>query len=563
MPTTFGDLKTAIRLNLFPTGESPNLVASHNKMFVDALIDLQSVVPCLQQDNTDLFPQCSTYYDCQLTVFPAPRGSIKSVSVIDKIDETTHQESTTADDDYCARIFYNQVDPCHMRAWKHRGGMRGCGCGSVPLFFGLPCDLWGTGGFPFPPTDVGVPAGLPALPMGFHYPQTSTDRVTADGARRWRARAGVWAIERGKIWIAPWIQSTETVIVVWDGIKRSWGDDDQVDDDPLLSQAIEDYVRWKHADKYDKDEAEAARAAGSYALAKEALIHQCREETRVRECEPSHARSSVPSLTSLFYNESQTASGTCPDGSNPTSVTIPAGSVSSTVSVADANQRAYNEAQSQLTARLDSLCSGQGATYTNTAQTATVSCTTEAGAPPPDGAPVTVTVPAGTVTSTISQADADAQALALAQLQAGNQLRCIYWNKEATVTLICAGNPAITVTKTVAAHTYSSVVSQDTADQLAIDDATNQANAQLAIVCPATTLYWNTLQQVGVNIFCPGSHVNREIVTCVVPAHTFSGATLAQANNRAQQRGNQYAATVAYQRCQQGIYGSVTVFYPV
>lgn len=81
----FGDFKKAIRANVFPTGEAANLVAAHNKMFVDGLVDLQTVVECLQQDHTDLYPQCSTFYDCQMTVFPAPRGIIKSVSTIDKV----------------------------------------------------------------------------------------------------------------------------------------------------------------------------------------------------------------------------------------------------------------------------------------------------------------------------------------------------------------------------------------------------------------------------------------------------------------------------------------------
>lgn len=84
MPT-FGTFKSDIRKRLWPAGEPPQLVAAHDKAFVDALIDLQTVVECLQSDNTNIVPQCATFYDCQMTVFQAPRGNIKSVSVIDKI----------------------------------------------------------------------------------------------------------------------------------------------------------------------------------------------------------------------------------------------------------------------------------------------------------------------------------------------------------------------------------------------------------------------------------------------------------------------------------------------
>ena len=92
MSTTFGQFKSAIRGRIWPPGsaEPDNLVASHDKDFIDSLVDLQTWVPCLQQDNTDLYPQCSTTYNCGLTVLPAPRGIIKKLSVIDKIDPDTH-----------------------------------------------------------------------------------------------------------------------------------------------------------------------------------------------------------------------------------------------------------------------------------------------------------------------------------------------------------------------------------------------------------------------------------------------------------------------------------------
>lgn len=556
---TFLELKTAVRANIFPTGEAPNLVASHDKMFIDALVDLQTVVECLQQDNTDTYPQCSTFWDCEMTVLPGPRGNIKSVSVVDQIDPTLHQESTTAPTDYCARIYYRELDQCHFKAWKNRGGCRGQGCIALPLFFGLPCDLWGSGSFRFPPTDVGVPAGLPPLPLGFHYPQTPTDRVSPDGTHRWRARAGVWAKERGNIWIAPWIQSTETVIVEWDGIKRTWADGDPVDDDPLLSQAIEEYVRWRHADKYDHDAEEAARAGGAYSLAKQALIHQCREETRARECESSHARSSATSLqgATLFYNLEQIGTAQCPDGSNPVSVTIQAGSVNSTISVADANQRALAQATAQAQAQLNCQTPGQN-TFQNAAQTVTLACTGEASAPPPEGTPVTVTVPAGTFTSTISQADADNQAIAQAQLQASAQLKCTFWNAPQTVTLTCNTNQTITATNTVAAHTFSSTVSQADADAQALAAATSAATTTLNGICPTAGVFWNTAQSNRLIFPCLGHLI---VINWIVPAHFVAGPSQSQANATALQFGNNSALALAQSKCAKSDYtpGNITL----
>lgn len=570
MSILFSDLKTAVLANVFATGEAPNLVASHRKMFVDALIDLQTVVECLQQDNTDLYPQCSTFYDCQMTVLTAPRGNIKSVSVVDKIDPTTHQESLTAETDFCARIYYTELDPCHFTAWKHRGGCRGGGCVALPLFFGLSCDLWGSGSFPFPPTDAGVPPGLPPLPIGFHYPQTSTDRLSPDGTTRWRARAGVWGKERGNIWIAPWIQSTETVIVTWDGIKRSWADDDQLDDDPLLSQAVEEYVRWRHADKYEHDAEEAGRAGGAYAMAKQALVHQCREETRARECEPSYARSSVVSLQSLYYNTvAGVANAACADGSNPVSSTVAVGSVSSSKSVTDANQLAMNQAQRQADALLNCPEPGQptsGFNNTNAGQTVVVSCVSDdPNAPPPDGNPVTVVILPFTSQSSVQ--DANNQALAIAQSQAGNQLQCTFWNSPQTANLTCPTDGTITASFTVPAKTppFSSSgvgASQDDANAKARAAANNGAQAALTSAGCGDGTFWNTPQNNQIVIQCDATGLHTVTVNWFVAAHYVSQPSLNQANALAIALGQGKAAQVANSHCASHSYGTFSASLP-
>lgn len=554
---TFGELKAQIRLNLFASGEAPNLVAAHNKAFVDCLIDLQTAIDCLQSDNTSIFPQCATFYNCGLTVLPAPRGNIKKVSIIDQIDPTTHRESTTADTDYCSEIPYNQVDACHVRNYYAKA--RRFGCCPSPAFFGL---WWGSRTPPVP-TDAGLPAGLKPLPLGYHYPQTSTDRTNTNGDVRWRAGAGIWAIERGKIYVAPWIQSTESVLIIWDGIKRTWGDNDAIDDDPLLSEALESWVRWKHAENFDHDYEAAAAARMAYEGsvvspgAKQKLLKQCRDETRVRECEPSHARSSASSITALFYNDEQSGSASCPDGSNPVTVTIPAGTVASTISVADANQRAKAQAETQAQAQLDCTGGGTGTTFenTNAGETVTVSCDWDGVSPVPDGDPVTVTIPH--VTSTISVADANNNALSLAQSSARAQLHCTWWNSAKTGQATCSSDPLITTTASIAARTYSSNVSQADADAQAQTAADAAATALLSGAGCSGSVYWNTEQKLGpIYVICnqSGDPVPGCLITlrCTVPAHTFSAQSQSAANQQAQNMGLQYIAQVGRSYCVKG-----------
>lgn len=543
---TFGALKTKLRRNIWPQGEAISLVVPHDKSFVDALIDLQTWVECLQHDNTQIVPQCATYYNCGLTILPAPRGIIRSVSVIDKINPETHEEDPDSPDDWCSEIIYTQVDHCHIQSYLNKS--QGC-CVSIPLFFGLLCNK-----YPFPtPTDEGVPTNLPVLNLGYHYPQTSTDSTL-------RAESGVWAMERGKIFIAPWIQSTETVVVKVDGIKRTWVDLDLVDDDPLFEKAVEEYVRWEHARKFDRDDADAATAYAAFFEARQMLIHQCREETRVRDCEPSHARSSPSSTSTLYYNDEQSFTATCPSNETgePVTVKITAGTVASLVSVADANQRAFNEAKSQAESRLD--CEPQTVTYPNDPQSFTATCEVTEGSPLPDGASVTVTITAGTVQSTISVADANATALAMAQDQAEDQLDCVWWNGEQSYTSVCFSGTGPDVTRTVAPHTHSSPYALEDAQVRSFYAAKKLADA--ALVCNAASpVVYNTEQVVVKNKVCSASCTVK--VTVTLTAGYFSSVqSQSDANQQALNYGNFLANIVADIRCDRELCGEFEITYP-
>lgn len=301
MPYTFGDLKDELRPLLWPQGEAENLVIPHNKFFEEAMVEIQRWVPCQQYNNTQIYRACSRFYQCGLTVMQAPSGGdplrsignkIISVSVIDKINPTTRQEDATSPDDWCSKIQYTQVDFCKLE--KYSQHVKTCyTCGGGPLafadfsgIFGFPYMMCGKGNFPVP--DDQEYLANPALPMGFHYqPQTSTN------SRYGRAQMGVWALHRGRLYLAPWLQGTEIVIVEWDGLKNIWDDIDFVENNITLKRAVRYYVAWNHARDYDQDNDAAARAQDNWNEALKDLMRDCREETRVQGCEPSHARQAV------------------------------------------------------------------------------------------------------------------------------------------------------------------------------------------------------------------------------------------------------------------------------
>lgn len=293
MPYTYANLKSELQPLLWPQGEAENLILPHNKFFTEALIEIQRWADCYQYNNSQLYRACSRFYTCGLNVMEAPgalvagsiANTIRRLSVIDQIDPATRLESAAAPDQWCSRIYYKQVPHCELL--KYQQQVASCSsCGGNANFsglFGFPGASCQKGNFPTP-TDAEYLAD-PGLPLGHHYqPQASTDS-------RWgRSRHGVWSLERGRIYIAPWLQSTETVIVEWDGIKDIWDDLDIVVDNAQLKRAVRYYVLWNHLKDYERDDVAAAQAEKDWIMALRGLMRDCREETRVRGCEGSNAR---------------------------------------------------------------------------------------------------------------------------------------------------------------------------------------------------------------------------------------------------------------------------------
>lgn len=481
---TYADLISRESEILWFGSQPENLVEAHKTFFAGALYELQRAVACLRYRNVNVFPQCATYFNCGMTVLPAPRGRILKVYAIDKLNPTTGLEDATADDNWCKKVHYQQVEYCFIQSYVKL--CQQCTSGSVidtvsgALLSGLFGIYRNKSRYPAP-TDVGLES-LPSLPRGFHYPQSSTD---ATG----RSPSGVWALDGGRMYIAPWIQSTETLVIEWNGIKNTWNDADLVDDDEMFRMAVRAHVAIQHYSFYEENPGKLAEFKAMFFEARKNLIRECDEQNRIRLCgEAGNRESAARGLgatdlsTSIFSNERQQATASCPVGETGDDVTVvlEAGTVGSALSVADANARALQQAADEANRRL--VCETATVTFYNTPQTATAQCEGSEEAPTPTGNPVTVTIAAGAYSSTVSQAIADAAALAAAQTQAEAQLVCTWFNSEQEYEANCpSGTTGTPVTKTIAAGVHSSTISQSIADADALNAAKVAAEAE--IVC--------------------------------------------------------------------------------
>lgn len=246
MTTTFQALKKKLRAELWPAGEARSLRPSHDAAFIQALETLQNDVICLQRNNSSIVKYCSTYIDCAMSMFDAPVGLIRRVY-------------TVANGNWCDKVFYSPASIDQLRCWMN-----------AVREFTAPLNV-----------------GRPTLPMGIKFAESSSDSVCG------RARIGKWAQHHGRLYIAPWIQSNEIVVVEWDGAKTVWSEDDVIDQDvwtPSTENAIKLFVAHQHEIFFGENPAKAQGLEKQWNSALADEIYYCDQRLKVPEetaCEES------------------------------------------------------------------------------------------------------------------------------------------------------------------------------------------------------------------------------------------------------------------------------------
>lgn len=237
---TLGQLKTSIRRQIWADAEAENLVDAHNQIVLEALSDIQKFVPCERSRNANVIKFCNSWYKCGFTIVPRPKGVIRFVYTIDA-------------GDWCSPVFLRQVTRQEIEC-------------AYPAWTGMESE----------------DASVPVMPLGFKRADASTDSVSG------RSATGMWCIDGDNLLIAPWIQSTESVVIEWSGAKgaSAWTDEDPVSDSVDFRKAVKLYLQYGH----ERDYGDAAvsltfhnhQKTGTYDEALSDLMLECHEQTRVR-----------------------------------------------------------------------------------------------------------------------------------------------------------------------------------------------------------------------------------------------------------------------------------------
>lgn len=259
---TFAQFKTRLKSLIWPVGEQKNLRASHDQAFKEVMARLQFDVECLATYNVSIFEVKDLVWENAKMVAPAPFGVIRRVYTI---------ISNNGVDDWRDKVRYRSSNWTDIECWARK--------------------LYASG--------TPVNAGTPSLPVGMRYMTLADGSVdTSINSTVGRARSCIWAINRHRLYVAPWIQTNEKLIMEWDGEKTSWADTDVVNEtywNALAEACVMLYVRSAHERSFG-DYALGKALLAEYETALAEIMYVCREKTRQQYDEGCDGAFGGPSL---------------------------------------------------------------------------------------------------------------------------------------------------------------------------------------------------------------------------------------------------------------------------
>lgn len=244
---TWATLKSEIRNQIWIQQEPENLkdsavpgvLSAHDQHFQEGAADISKFIRCEQVNAVDVVKFCNTFFKCGMTITGMPNGKILRLSTALLTEDGK---------DYCSAITYREVE------WPD------------PECLGKEA--------------IAAVATLPdiadQLALGFTRSTDGTDNPCG------RSRAGIWAKYRGNIYVAPWIQSDEFLIIEWDGIKKVWTDADLVNEEQDYKQTLQLYCQFAHERDYGNPE-KSGYFRQLYDKSYAELMWSCEEKLKVRE----------------------------------------------------------------------------------------------------------------------------------------------------------------------------------------------------------------------------------------------------------------------------------------
>lgn len=248
---TYEEFKARVKAIVFPEGEAENLVGTHNSYIDEALINLQTHVACLRENNVDIISKEDVREQCNADFINGPRGVIQSVYAFLPGTE-------------CRRYFYDPKSPAFIDCWMARQSCTTCGTqsddGSPSIARSPECHTEMAGD-----TSCYDP-----------YEQASENDAGFKIADKFYA-----AGPNNRMIFAPRFPCGYKMAVHYEGIKRVFSDADPLPDDMDLITTVAKYVECQRAGRLDKDQSLYATLLNEFNKARAGMIVRCVRERRV------------------------------------------------------------------------------------------------------------------------------------------------------------------------------------------------------------------------------------------------------------------------------------------
>lgn len=220
---TFAAFLQQVRALSYPVGEPENLQAFSRDFVINALADIQQYVPPYQERSTTLIPFHKTKYSCGLSFVEAPDGII----------QTVYSQSSNP----CCKVFYRKSSLAKLRHMAAVARLE------VPAH-----------------AEPTQPEGAEEDTFGVLEPDASADSTMG------RANEGYWALDGAcKLYLFPYLQSTEDLVVTWRGVKSDYTDTDTIyETGARLLPAVRAGVLRDTARLLDNDDAAAIKFDAIY-----------------------------------------------------------------------------------------------------------------------------------------------------------------------------------------------------------------------------------------------------------------------------------------------------------
>lgn len=251
---TYDEFLYNVRRSAFPDGEAEEMVTTHNAYIQDALINLQTFVPCLADNNVEFYSKADLQEWCNVDFVTVPRGEVAVVYAFKP-------------DKVCRKLFFIPKSLGFINCWIDEQRCVTCGDQDEP-------------------DDISRSPLCNDMVYGDYACGDDGTNVDESDCAFKNSRRYFAVGPNNSLMVAPRLPCGYSLAVHWMGIKYKYESTDPLPDDIDLQQTVVKQLLAQRALFQDHDPALYDRIMhpinGEFTVARSQMIHRCTRERRIK-----------------------------------------------------------------------------------------------------------------------------------------------------------------------------------------------------------------------------------------------------------------------------------------